>query len=786
MAPIELTAYETATLWQHRILKVAWELKFGISSATLMLKLLDLSNNDTAAIALANSVHWAVNGAIQLFGTPFASALSDTVGRKRIWAFGRLTKLVWFMGSLYATSMRQYIVACIVCWGVLDAGTLSVEEAAWADVFGSRPELSSQLKSANSVWSLVAGSMVGPVIGALISTKSSTAGFYVASAMCVVEAGLVLCTTESLKLEERKPFALTKVNPFANIGLLFRNGRGLRRLGISAGLLRAVVTVYSTIEPFRLGPLGWTPAEQSAYSSVLAGANGLTTLFVAKPLIAAWGTRSVYELGSLAAAISYVGLSQSCRPGDASHMRKTIQFCICKIALMTPWSEPAYSAIGPMIIKQGMAVTDAGRGELASAYDGLASALGIFTPFLWANLYAFFERLPEESTLKQIFGPGGHFIIAALFRLASYLVLRSVDPKDLFIEDEVMNKPSEEPLQKAAKPSFPATNDDISIEWLDTVVPGAAEAGGVKSFEVEPVGQGVIGDAFKISVSFAKEGGTPAVVLKMSKDDETLRKENVEWYAREIMFYKTFADKMPIKIAQCLETFIDEETGAHCIVMEDCMSMEGGEVTSFPYWMMGNEEDFVTKFMCDLAKLHAGFVNDASLDAPSMKVMGVPEWMEGQAFTPGIAGMMSQHWDTVTEADVEFIGCEAGIPNHDAFQALLLNKKDVLKFSFELEGTTYTCGDPDAPAKMPNPIAYGERGKRLTLAILEKMGSRKVQTLIHGDGHPGNLFYQEESDKFTWIDWQAVHKGPPGWELSQGLPLALNGATGESFKRVVT
>ena len=110
----------------------------------------------------------------------------------------------------------------------------------------------------------------------------------------------------------------------------------------------------------------------------------------------------------------------------------------------------------------------------------------------------------------------------------------------------------------------------------------------------------------------------------------------------------------------------------------------------------------------------------------------------------------------------------------------------MLKFSFELEGTTYTCGDPDAPAKMPNPIAYGERGKRLTLAILEKMGSRKVQTLIHGDGHPGNLFYQEESDKFTWIDWQAVHKGPPGWELSQGLPLALNGATGGSFKRVVT
>lgn len=75
------------------------------------------------------------------------------------------------------------------------------------------------------------------------------------------------------------------------------------------------------------------------------------------------------------------------------------------------------------------------RGELSAAYDGLASALGIFTPFLWANLYAFFQRLPEDAFLKQIFGPGGHFIIAALFRLCSCLVLRATPSEHLFIED---------------------------------------------------------------------------------------------------------------------------------------------------------------------------------------------------------------------------------------------------------------------------------------------------------------------------------------------------------------
>jgi hypothetical protein len=61
------------------------------------------------------------------------------------------------------------------------------------------------------------------------------------------------------------------------------------------------------------------------------------------------------------------------------------------------------------------------RGELSAAYDGLASALGIFTPFLWANLYAYFQRLPDDAFLKATLGPGGHFIVAALFRLCSCL-----------------------------------------------------------------------------------------------------------------------------------------------------------------------------------------------------------------------------------------------------------------------------------------------------------------------------------------------------------------------------
>lgn len=63
----------------------------------------------------------------------------------------------------------------------------------------------------------------------------------------------------------------------------------------------------------------------------------------------------------------------------------------------------------------------------------------------------------------------------------------------------------------------------------------------------------------------------------------------------------------------------------------------------------------------------------------------------------------------------------------------------------------------------------GDAGKRLLIHACKKMGKRKIQTLVHGDGHPGNMFFQKGIDTFTWIDWQMYHAGPPGWECGQVL-----------------
>jgi hypothetical protein len=66
-------------------------------------------------------------------------------------------------------------------------------------------------------------------------------------------------------------------------------------------------------------------AEQSYYSAGLSGVNSATTAFIAKPLLKRWGNRRVFELGSLASAISYIGLSQSCRPVSMPIVGKAAQ-----------------------------------------------------------------------------------------------------------------------------------------------------------------------------------------------------------------------------------------------------------------------------------------------------------------------------------------------------------------------------------------------------------------------------------------------------------------------------
>ena len=96
------------------------------------------------------------------------------------------------------------------------------------------------------------------------------------------------------------------------------------------------------------------------------------------------------------------------------------------------------------IIKQGIEVTDRGRGEINSAYGGLGMIVGIVMPPIWGRLFAM-GQTPATDAMRM--GKGGVFVICAALMMMSWGVSKYTDPDTLFLEDreEKGDRPVSEP-----------------------------------------------------------------------------------------------------------------------------------------------------------------------------------------------------------------------------------------------------------------------------------------------------------------------------------------------------
>jgi len=153
-------------------------------------------------------------------------------------------------------------------------------------------------------------------------------------------------------------------------------------------------------------------------------------------MLSSLGPRRSFERGSLIAAVAYTLLSQACRPVGAPGMRLAVQYVLAKCLLMTPWSEPARFAILPLVVKQGLATTTAGRGEINAAFESLASITQVFMPAVWVFLFRLCYEAKGGSALVALVGPGGHFLVAAVVRMLGRQIVCSIDTADLSVEDE--------------------------------------------------------------------------------------------------------------------------------------------------------------------------------------------------------------------------------------------------------------------------------------------------------------------------------------------------------------
>jgi DHA1 family tetracycline resistance protein-like MFS transporter len=172
-------------------------------------------------------------------------SLSDTYGRKPFLFLTRAGLAFWFLGAHWGNSVRTMMLAEIVSWSAFGA-SLTLQNAAFNDMFGDRPELSAELSSRIGGTTGIGG-FLGPILGIFLNQRFAAGGprarfyhiaaFWLPGMIMVAQAILfVVARPESLPAERRKPFRYATANPLASGAVLFTNGPGMAKLAISACL----------------------------------------------------------------------------------------------------------------------------------------------------------------------------------------------------------------------------------------------------------------------------------------------------------------------------------------------------------------------------------------------------------------------------------------------------------------------------------------------------------------------------------------------------------------------
>eukprot|EP01046_Picozoa_sp_COSAG06_P010387 COSAG06_NODE_566_length_14196_cov_2.916578_12_plen_354_part_00 len=307
------------------------------------------------------------------------------------------------------------------------------QDAFFADLFGERPLLSGQIRARNGVWGGIAG-FVTPFIGVWLASKSRALAFHIGAAMCLLQIGVCFWHGETLLAPARKALTVDAVNPLSSFGLLFSNGPGLRRLGACAACYTGVTTSWGTQEAYQFGPIGMTAAENSIFDAVFNAANAASQGWVVNPLLKRLGNRRCFEYSSVFACLAYVLVGQAWRPAAATKARRIAQYFLAMTLLQSPWSEPSFFCIQPMVVKQALHDTDAGNGAISAAYGMLEAVLGALGAALWGVLQRFFAGGSAPWWLS--WGPGGHFAVCGAVRLLGAIILRTTPDEQLFLGEE--------------------------------------------------------------------------------------------------------------------------------------------------------------------------------------------------------------------------------------------------------------------------------------------------------------------------------------------------------------
>jgi MFS transporter, DHA1 family, tetracycline resistance protein len=340
------------------------------------------------AFGLAMS-SWAL---LQFVMSPILGALSDQYGRRPIILVSCIGLGVSYFATAMAPTFALFLAARLISGAT--AGNISAANAYIADVTApsERAKAFGMLGAAFGV-----GFTIGPGIGGLLGGIDIRFPMFAAGILCFINAAYgFFVLPESLKPENRTPFAWRKANPIGALAV-FKGQPMLYALLPVYALFSLAQSVFPTT--FVL-----YAEHRYHFNTVVTGATmaaSSTLMILAQVFLVQRVVRGLGERRAMMVALCF-GITGFALYGLAP----TPLFFWCSMPVMTLWAVFTPSIQSLMTQR----VSPSAQGRLQGGLASITAMMGVFAPQLYTTLFAMgvSKNLPGGLDL-----PGAPFLVAS-------------------------------------------------------------------------------------------------------------------------------------------------------------------------------------------------------------------------------------------------------------------------------------------------------------------------------------------------------------------------------------
>lgn len=384
-----------------------YAISFGIVGPVLPRLIMELGDVPLSRATTIGGILTAVYGVAQFLCSPIMGALGDRFGRRPIILVAMAGFAVDYLLMAFAPTLAWLFLGRMIAGGL--GAVFAPAQAIIADVTAPA-DRARKFGLVGAAFG--AGFVIGPGVGGLIAGLGTRAPFFASAALAAFAFLFALFLfRETLPPERRRPFSLTRSNPFSALYALARR-RDLNRLALGMLLWMLAANIYPALWAyFATERFGWTPRLVGISMTAVGLSMLLVQTLLLGRLIARLGQRGTMMLGIAGAGAIFAAHAVNADP--------RIALFLCAIVGIQGVVQPALNAT------LSATVDEREQGEVLGLSSSLA-ALSIVTAPLTYN--PLMERFAGAAA--PVYWPGAPFALSALLCVAALLVLRRATRPD--------------------------------------------------------------------------------------------------------------------------------------------------------------------------------------------------------------------------------------------------------------------------------------------------------------------------------------------------------------------